>query len=292
MRVNKLLKYNYDILYNYLFKMLEEISAEEKKSEKNKICGNCGLKGHIYKNCKQPITSLGIITFKVINNDIKYLLIRRKDTIGYVEFLRGKYNLYEKEYIKKLFEEMTFEEVERIINNEFDYLWINLWIDKNRNFKKEYEKAKDKFMKVKNNQKFNLVEIIKEIGEFWKEPEWGFPKGRRNIRESDIDCAIREFKEETGYEKKDIKILKYIQPVKEQFLGSNNIEYKHIYYLANFKNNKKPGFHNKHQFYEISKIDWFSYEEAKKIIRPYHKQKINILKNIDNLLQNNFLNYI
>ena len=33
----------------------------------------------------------------------------------------------------------------------------------------------------------------------WIEPEWEVPKGRRNLNESDIDCALREFTEETGY---------------------------------------------------------------------------------------------
>jgi 8-oxo-dGTP pyrophosphatase MutT (NUDIX family) len=29
------------------------------------------------------------------------------------------------------------------------------------------------------------------------EPEWSFPKGRRKIKENDLDCAVREFCEET-----------------------------------------------------------------------------------------------
>ena len=36
------------------------------------------------------------------------------------------------------------------------------------------------------NSKYNFVN-----------PEWGFPKGRKNIKESNIECALREFNEET-----------------------------------------------------------------------------------------------
>ena len=56
-------------------------------------CNNCGLTGHIFSNCKYPITSVGIIAFRYNNNNIEYLMIRRKDTIGYIEFMRGKYSI-------------------------------------------------------------------------------------------------------------------------------------------------------------------------------------------------------
>ena len=63
-------------------------------------CNNCNSKGHIFYQCKQPINSIGIIVFR--NNEItserEYLMIRRKDSIGYVEFMRGKYNIYSKIY--------------------------------------------------------------------------------------------------------------------------------------------------------------------------------------------------
>ena len=56
-------------------------------------CGNCGEKGHMYRDCKYPIISLGVILFDYSRSkdEIQYLLVRRKDSIGYVEFLRGKY---------------------------------------------------------------------------------------------------------------------------------------------------------------------------------------------------------
>ena len=60
---------------------------------RNVFCGNCGMTGHIYKNCRAPITSCGIIMYKRVNNTFKYLMIQRKDSIGYIEFLRGKYDI-------------------------------------------------------------------------------------------------------------------------------------------------------------------------------------------------------
>ena len=47
----------------------------------------------------------------------------------------------------------------------------------------------------------------------WDEPEWGFPKGRRNFNETDLNCALREFNEETGINMKSIKLLEKLVPI-------------------------------------------------------------------------------
>jgi 8-oxo-dGTP pyrophosphatase MutT (NUDIX family) len=51
------------------------------------------------------------------------------------------------------------------------------------------------------------------------EPEWGFPKGRRNYNEKDIDCALREFSEETGYSKYSLKNIENIQQFRRNIYG-------------------------------------------------------------------------
>ena len=80
------------------------------------LCSNCGNNGHIFQNCQYPITSIGIIVYrKNINGVFEYLMIRRKDTIGYIEFIRGKYPLCNKEYIKNIISEMTDTEKEKIL---------------------------------------------------------------------------------------------------------------------------------------------------------------------------------
>ena len=67
------------------------------------FCNNCGNKGHLCYQCRQPITSVGIIVFRKNEKGMReYLMIRRKDSIGYVEFLRGKYNIYSKIYLMNI----------------------------------------------------------------------------------------------------------------------------------------------------------------------------------------------
>ena len=69
----------------------------------NNYCNNCGTKGHIFYQCKQPITCVGIIVFRNgTDNKRENLLIRRKDSLGYVEFMRGKYNIYSNYYLTNI----------------------------------------------------------------------------------------------------------------------------------------------------------------------------------------------
>ena len=37
-------------------------------------------------------------------------MIKRKDTLGYVDFLRGRYSLYNKLYLMNIINEMTIQE--------------------------------------------------------------------------------------------------------------------------------------------------------------------------------------
>ena len=178
-------------------------------------CGNCGKYGHLYRKCLSPIISSGIIIFKKIDNTIKYLLVQRKDTLGFVEFMRGKYNLENIKYINKLFRIMTLCERNLIINNNFDYLWSKLWMDQdNKQYHNEYHSSKKKFNLLKkgfnNKNEFVSLIIINNNNKFiWLEPEWGFPKGRRNLKETNIDCAMREFEEETGVNKNEYNCSNY-----------------------------------------------------------------------------------
>ena len=94
----------------------------------NISCNNCGKNGHMFQNCKYPITSVGIIAFrKNKEGKYEYLMIRRKDTIGFMEFVRGKYQLYNKSYIKNIMAEMTNLEKHKILTMDFHNLWNDIW---------------------------------------------------------------------------------------------------------------------------------------------------------------------
>ena len=119
----------------------------------------------------------------------------------------------------------------------------------------------------------------------WSEPEWGFPKGRRNYIEKDLECALREFEEETGYNKNNLIIIKNLNPFEEIFTGSNLKSYKHKYFLTKIDVNDSL-VDTTYQKSEIGDMKWFSYEECLEKIRDYNIEKIQILNSIHQLLKN------
>ena len=263
---------------------------------KNTQCLNCGNYGHTIKNCNYPITSYGIMCYYIKNSKIKYLMIQRKDSLCYVEFLRGYYDLDNIKYICNLFKYITPYEKKKIFVNDFDNLWKNLWFHYNINkFKKDYNKSKEKFNKLKEGYNHNdefidfqyIFDNSKNNVEIYNETEWEFPKGRRNINEENINCAMREFEEESGLKKENIKIINN-KSYEETYIAINNIRYRHIYYIAkcnnlnNILNLYNPN--NKMQIKEVRDVTWCDYNHVLQKIRNINLERIELFKRIDKII--------
>jgi len=251
-------------------------------------CNNCGNVNHTFNYCKYPITSIGLISFKRCNQtDIKYLMICRKDSLGYIEFMRGKYPLYNINYIKNIIDEMTIEEKNNIQTTDFKTLWDKLWGENvNLQYKKEEKVSYEKYKKLKEGiivgrKIYTLDNLLKESETKWTEPEWGFPKGRRNYRENDLTCAIREFNEETGINIKDVNIVTNLNPFDEIFTGSNLKSYKHRYFIGEYTKEINNVTLNDCDETEVSNMKWLSLNECLEHIRPYNIEKKELIQNIE-----------
>lgn len=247
-------------------------------------CGNCGKSGHNYHQCKMPIISIGIIAFNIdANGEYKFLMIRRKDTLGFMDFMRGKYSIYNKEYIMNLFNEMTVSEKKRLLEKDFQTLWTELWCDTASSYKSEEAISKDKYTALSagimtSSETYTLDELLKGSTTQWEDAEWGFPKGRRNYNEKDLDCALREFTEETGYDSKLLKNIDNLQQYDEIFMGSNHKSYKHKYFVMRLEadESERKSFDKS----EVSKVEWKTYNEALACMRPYNLEKIRVLQDV------------
>tara|TARA_B100000579_G_scaffold69999_1_gene53013 strand:- start:632 stop:1459 length:828 start_codon:yes stop_codon:yes gene_type:complete len=257
-------------------------------------CNNCGNYGHVYKHCRHPILSYGIILYhkEEGTNIYRIVLVERKDSLSYIEFIRGKYkNPLNYDYIQLLISRMTKEEKKKLLLNEFDTLWKELWIHTdsiNQRIQKEYQKSKIIFDQLKkgdikkNKITYSLKSIIEESNDEYTMNEWEIPKGRRKGHENNKDCAIREFGEETNIEFSSYQLINNIIPLVEEYKGINNVRYKHIYYIGEIEElvQLEVNMENKDQYTEIKNIQWLTEEECYLKIRDYDSNKRKVIQDV------------
>jgi 8-oxo-dGTP pyrophosphatase MutT (NUDIX family) len=252
-------------------------------------CNNCGEKGHVFRTCKDPIISCGILLLRGAYDPLKLpvdpvtvgvLMVKRKDSMAYMEFIRGKYDLGDTEYLERLIGNMTLPEQELIVSQEFDTLWTKLWGQGRDTHSAEYEISKSKYYQL------NRQDITSRNRSKYNEPEWGFPKGRRMRGESDSKCAEREFFEETNIPP-EAYVLHEDLKFTETFKGTNNIMYRHIYFVALLKDSKIVNLKQKLTFMqskEISEVDWKSMRECKSVIRPHYSERLALMSQVERLI--------
>jgi 8-oxo-dGTP pyrophosphatase MutT (NUDIX family) len=264
----------------------------------NNYCNNCGNYGHVYRNCRHPILSYGIILYHECGNEgSKIVLVERKDTLSYIEFLRGKYpSITKLDYLELLFSRLSTDELKRLTNNEFDKLWRDLWIDTstiNTRIRKEYNKSKENFNLLRtgyevNGKTVNLESIIANVDNKYNDNEWEIPKGRRKRGETNRDCAIREFEEETNIKADTYKLINNMIPFIEEYTGINGVRYKHVYYIGKINNECELRIDkdNKNQYTEVKSIEWCTKEQCLEKIREYNHSKIKIINDFFDFIDN------
>ena len=291
---------------------------KEKETEKDKdmICNNCGLVGHQSNECKMPIISSGVIVYRIHpeTQERQYLMICRKDSFGFSDFLYTKPSQYNQLYVTNIVNEMTSKEKAQIIrciesirqhstSPSFDSLtsassphyqrslspYGAMFGDAAPNVSKSDNQILKRIHVIQShleetNSHKTLYEILKDSENDWSDCEWGFPKGRRNLYEKDIGCALREFEEETGYNKSALILYENIVPYEEIFIGSNNKCYKHKYFVAKMKYTDTLDT-SKFQKSEVSKMEWKSYSQCIESVRPYNIEKKLVIKRVKKCLE-------
>ena len=264
------------------------ISTYPHRKKKHNVvkCLNCSKFGHLYRDCRYPLASYGVLLFRYNHEleDIEYMMIRRRHSFGYVEFVRSCYDVNDIIYVKQLLSEMTKQEREKIKTYTFKELWVDLWQQRYTCYNQEYTTAYNVYNRMIDSPSYKSLNLPDSI---WDEPEWGFPKGKRNIGENAIQCAIREMKEETGLVYNigyKAVVQNNILPLHttEMFQGTDRRIYKHMYYIythvpgVNFRLNKQ----NRMQMREVSDIRWMTFQQCIQHIRHYNIAKKKMLSGI------------
>lgn len=197
---------------------------------------------------------------------------------------------------------MTYPELQRlVVDRDFEVLWKDaslMYLKRASNV--EYEKALAKMTALWNGftvlsdsvpvhwDIHKLVEHI-DLDKLPVSTGWGFPKGRRNKYENDLQCAMREFHEETGYAVSGGFRMNMtpgsnkLTRVTEMFTGINGFFYEYRYFVAELISDlAEPGVNSVFQKAEISCIGWFTYKDLReRYIRP---ELVSVLDNIHTIL--------
>jgi 8-oxo-dGTP pyrophosphatase MutT (NUDIX family) len=262
------LELNKKKLYNFF---LSKYTFPDTAQQLKNICINKYIQKNISCNNKKDLD----IYDTIVLNSIKSLIVRRNYTYNYIHLIKGLYEL-EIETIIKSINLLTVDEYINLTTKTFDELWIN--VNGNNNL---YEKSKEKFNILINHI---LPQVENKINITYNNPEWGFPKGKKNNNETNIECARREFYEETGLKDDNYIILDRLYPLIENIKGTNDIYYKHVYYIALFNENydttniKLTNLNEK--FIEIGDIGIYSLQDSLDMIRDYNYEKKNIINNL------------
>lgn len=261
-----------------------------------KYCQNCSRRGHGFKSCSKPIVSFGLLAFRrgAPGEPLRFLLIQRKDSIGYLDFIRGRYmdsasdsKTHTLQNIKILIEEMTPDEIDRLSRLPFRELWDALWINHHcRAYITDYPEAESKF------EALDIPNLLSQVTPRWHQQEFGIPKGRRNGHETDLECACREFEEETGLTSRDY-IVRRDGQMQEIFVGSNGKPYRHVYFLAELLPHAtiRIDHTNVTQVSEIRGIGLFTLEEAIRQLREYDMTKRSLLVQAHDALTTSLKNH-
>ena len=283
-------------------------------------CSNCGGSGHTFRTCVEPVSSYGVLVFRWISRNEAWpqsnefckenclpsgltdlipqvLMIQRKDSLGFMDIMRGKYKLAEPEYIKKQLRGMTELERERLATLDFEMLWHDLWgadTESSQRYAHDRVISKQKLAELRSGvelpsgETYTLADLLRQEPAVYNTPEWGFPKGRRDPHETDLQCAFRELEEETSIVEDELWKVSNLSPLVEQFYGSNNIHYRHSYFVAQYIGNRNVVFDilNSEMTREIGGLAWKSLDDALLLLRPENVEKRGIIVQLANLLRN------
>ena len=234
------------------------------------------------KSSKAFKKSIGIVLIRTNPTSFiqEALMVQTRYTNGFSDFILGRYTY---DTVMNLINLMTINERVAICTLDFPRLWTDLiGKDYRREFNEKNQKFKANWMKDGGKALRELLKNARGCGKL----HWSFPKGRfkRAHSESELECAVREFSEETNINRNDYAIIHGFQhPVEYKHWG---ITYSIIYYTAKLTNLCIPdpaemiSLSAGEQTTEIHDIGWFSLEQIRYLEPPICISNTNIVRPI------------
>lgn len=225
--------------------------------------------------------SVGIACCRIVDSTAQILLVNKRVSYAYYDFVRGKYRS-DADSLIRLLSNMTVDEKVCILGFDFVAIWHRIWMDlipKNVNFFTLKAKFETNFIRDGGKRLKNLIAQSKSIRTIWE-----IPKGRKEHNESELNCAIREFEEETGINKKKYSLL--LPGHRYQTIIDNGVKYVSKYYIAKAGQYVEPTIKILNgQVGEILDARWMNINEVRVIDQT--KRLENVIKPILKYVKNN-----
>ena len=206
--------------------------------------------------------SFGVACCRINNGRPEVLIDNKRYTYELSEFAHGKYKSNDSYEIVRLFNGMTVDEKHDILSLNFMQIWYRIWLG-HAHKTTAFFAAKNKFESTfVVDGGVRLRRLISKSTNGYR--IWEIPKGRKNSNaEENIHCAIREFYEETGVNKKKYRM--FPDATRTYSFVDNDTRYIFTYYIAIATHNIIPrvNFSSCEQATEVYNLRWASIEEIR-----------------------------
>lgn len=169
---------------------------------------------------------------------LELLLVQRPVSYAFQDLVLGRYRVRNVTRIRSLLREMTREEQSELLSYNFVAIWwratkstpdanLDLYKQRLAKFTKAFGTRPGGLAGQIAPGHHNLADMVHQS--LSQHLNWGIPKGRAHPRESALNCATREFHEETGINKRDYHLI--FTKINYTYEDSN-ITYSTDYYPA------------------------------------------------------------
>lgn len=236
---------------------------------------------------------VALCRFNINTGQYEMLMVKKRCTYNFVEFVLGHYTGNNRSRLLYLFNGMTNDEKICLLSLDFGSIYYKVFL-----VNPEFAEPKaDSFTKYKGYKQKFVETFVRDGGQKLRElieksvnieTIWEIPKGRKNgPLEKELNCAVREMREETGIELSQYNLLMDISPRRMIYMDMN-VRYANWFYVGVITHNYEPqvSFKNMQQISEVVNMSWMTLDQIKnnnKILYDFAKIVFKLLKKKENI---------
>lgn len=195
------------------------------------------------------------------------LLVRRRATNEFAAFVMGHYDAHDRvSRTRGLLRRMTADEKVDVMSLDFDRMWYRLRLSAGREepYAKKYGKYFNTWIAGDGGAGLRRL-VAAGPGETSAEANlWEFPKGRKaSPRETDMGCALRELKEETGVGGAHVALVPFAR--RRTAFVDDGVRYAYDFFVAGATRGARPRLDlgDPRQLAEVSDVRWMDLDAVR-----------------------------